>query len=173
MSDRSPLALEALTFGIAYGAGLCWASVCLVGSFRDGELASPYWAGLPGLRTDTCGEAAFLVLAVCLATSEYLRLRRRRDHAANPAQPPPSSHTALLTVAIARTVAVLATGVVIYLSVNAVTHPATLALHLTHLAPWPAEGTVRVIALLLCACAAATLRFLRAGPASGLATRRA
>jgi hypothetical protein len=165
MSDRSPL--EALAFGIAYAAGLCWASVCLVGSFRDTELASPYWTGIPGLRTDTCGEAAFLVLAVCLATSEYLRLHRRRDSAANPSQEPLSSNTALLTVAIARTVALLATGIVIYLSVNAVTHPATLALHLTHLAPWPAEGTVRVIALLLCACAAAALRFLQARSATG------
>jgi hypothetical protein len=160
--------LEALTFGVAYAAGLCWASVCLVGSFRDGELPAPYWAGIPHLRTDTTGEAAFLVLAVCLATSEYLRLTRRRDNAGRPAQQPPSGNAALLAVAIARTVAVLATGTVIYLSVNAVTHPATLALHLTHLAPWPAEGTVRVIALLLCACAAATLRFRRAGPASDL-----
>jgi hypothetical protein len=79
---------------------------------------------------------------------------------------------ALLAVAIARTVAVLATGTVIYLSVSAVTHPATLALHLTHLAPGPAEGTVRAIALLLCACAAATLRFLRAGPVSDPAARQ-
>jgi hypothetical protein len=139
-----------------------------VGSFRDSELPAPYWAGIPHLRTDTTGETAFLVLAVCLATSEYLRLTRRRGNAATPAQQPPSSNTALLTVAAARTVAVLATGTVIYLSVNAITHPATLALHLTHLAPWPAEGTVRVIALFLCACAAATLRYLRAGPVSGL-----
>lgn len=137
--------------------------MCLVGSFRDSELAAPYWAAISRLRTDTTGEAAFLVLAVCLATSEYLRLNRRRNSAAKPAQQPPGSNTALLAVAIARTVAVLATGVVIYLSVNAVTHPATLALHLTHLAPWPSEGTVRVIGLLLCACAAATLRFLRPG----------
>jgi hypothetical protein len=146
--------------------------VCLVGSFRDSELPAPYWAGIPHLRTDTTGEVAFLVLAICLATSEYLRLSRRRDNAAQPTHQPPSNNTTLLTMAIARTVAVLATGTVIYLSVNAVTHPATLALHLTHLAPWPAEGTVRVIALLLCAFAAATLRFLRAGPVSDRAIRR-
>jgi hypothetical protein len=54
-----------------------------------------------------------------------------------------SSKVALLAVAMAKTIAVLATAVVVYLSVNAVTHPATLALHLTHLAPWPAEGKVR------------------------------
>jgi hypothetical protein len=155
------LVLEALAFGLAYGAGLCWASVCLVGSFRISELSAPYWAGIPGLRTDTCGEAAFLVVAICFATSEYLRLNRRRDGAARPSQLL-SSKTALLAVAIAKTVAVLATGVVVYLSVNAVTHPTTLALHLTHFAPWPAEGTVRIIALLLCVCAGSALRFLLA-----------
>jgi hypothetical protein len=79
-----------------------------------------------------------VVVAVCFATSEYLRLNRRRDDVASPAQQPLSSKTALLTVAMAKTIAVLATGVVVYLSVNAVTHPATLAVHLTHLAPWPA-----------------------------------
>jgi hypothetical protein len=171
-SARSSLALEALAFGVAYAAGLCWVSVCLVGSFRDSGLAAPYWAGIPSLRTDTCGEAAFLVVAVCFATSEYLRLNRRREGEVRRAHQPPSSKTALLAVAIARTVAVLGTGVVAYLSVNAVTHPATLALHLTHLAPWPAEGTVRVIALLLCASAAATLRFLQAGSAAGLRAGR-
>jgi hypothetical protein len=76
-SARSSPALEALAFGLAYGAGLCWASLCLVGSFRTSELSAPYWADIPGLRTDTCGEAAFLVVAVCFATSEYLRLNRR------------------------------------------------------------------------------------------------
>jgi hypothetical protein len=146
--------------------------VCLVGSFRDSELSAPYWAGIPGLRTDTCGEAAFLDVAVCFATSEYLRLNRRRDDVARSAQQPLSSKTALLAVAIAKTIAALATGVVVYLSVNAVTHPATLALHLTHLAPWPAEGTVRVIALLLCVCASSALRFLLAtSPAGTLAGR--
>jgi hypothetical protein len=150
----------------------CVGPACLVGSFRDSELSAPYWAGIPGLRTDTCGEAAFVVVAVCFVTSEYLRLNRRRDDAARPAQQPLSSKTALLAVAMAKTIAVLATGVVVYLSVNAVTHPATLALHLTHLAPWPAEGTVRVIALLLCACAASTLRFLLAGSAVGITAGR-
>ena len=171
-SACSSLAIEALAFGLAYGAGLCWASVCLVGSFRTSELSAPYWAGIPGLRTDTCGEVAFLVVAVCFATSEYLRLNRRRDDAARSTQLPLSSKTALLAIAIAKTIAVLATGVAVYLSVNAVTHPATLAIHLTHLAPWPAEGTVRVIALLLCVCAVSALRFLLAGFAADMTSDR-
>ena len=64
--------------------------------------------------------------------------------------------------AVAETAAVLATGLVIYLSLNAVTHPFTLRLQLTHLWPWPSEGTVRVIGLGICLVAVATSRYLRA-----------
>jgi hypothetical protein len=51
---------------------------------------------------------------------------------------------------------------VMYLSLNAVTHPFTLRLQLTHLWPWPSEGTVRVIGLAVCLIAVATSRYLRA-----------
>ena len=64
--------------------------------------------------------------------------------------------------ALAETAALLGTGLVIYLSFNEVTHPATLRIHLTHLLPWPSEGTVRVIALGVCLVAVATSRYLRA-----------
>ncbi len=64
--------------------------------------------------------------------------------------------------AVAETAAVLATALVIYLSLNAVTHPITLGLQLTHLWPWPSEGTVRVIGLGICLVAVATRRYLRA-----------
>ena len=64
--------------------------------------------------------------------------------------------------AVAETAAFLGTGVVIYLSLNAVTHPFTLRLQLTHLWPWPSEGTVRVIALVVCLAAVAVTRYLRA-----------
>jgi hypothetical protein len=163
------LAVEALTAGLAYGAGLCWVSVCLLGSFRPEGLGAPYWSGLPGLRTDTSGIMAFFVVAVCLAASEYLRLRRRRDA---PAQPGPAqAGLALaggpakpLALAVSETVALLATGLAGYLSVNAVTHPWSLAIHATHLAPWPTEGTLRVAALLLCVGSVTVLRYLWAGP---------
>jgi hypothetical protein len=163
------LTAEVAATGLAYGSGLCWASTCLLASFRPNHLSVPYWSALPGLRTDTCGIAAFLVVAVALTASEYLRLRRRAAPPA-PRPAPPAGSVALLAQAVAQTVAVLATGLVTYLSVNAVTHPATLDLQATHLAPWPAEGTLRVIALLLCACSAAVLRYLRAA-ASGPAGR--
>jgi len=162
------LALEAATAGVAYGAGLCWASVCLVASFRLDELGAPYWHGMPGLHTDTCGIAAFVIAAVCFGTSDYLRLSRRRDATARPGAGLPGGTTNLFALAGANTVAILATGLVVYLSVNAVTHPATLGLRATHLAAWPTEGTLRVIALFLAACSVALRRYLLAGPAGEL-----
>jgi hypothetical protein len=64
--------------------------------------------------------------------------------------------------AIAETAAFLGTAMVIYLSFNAITHPYTLRLQLTHLWPWPSEGTVRVIGLAICLVGVATSRYLRA-----------
>jgi hypothetical protein len=154
---RGRLAVEAATAGLAFGALLGWASTALVGSFRGEDLPVRYWQPIP-IRTDTSGFIAFLVAAVCLATSEYLRLRRRREAVSGP----PPEAAATLVLAVAETVAVLATGLFIYLSFNAITHPGSLPLHITHLLPWPAEGTVRVEALLLCVCSAAVWRYLRA-----------
>ncbi|MGH3070435.1 MAG: hypothetical protein ACRDMI_17875 [Streptosporangiaceae bacterium] len=165
------LALEAVTAGLAYGGVLCWASTALVGSFRAPDLPDHYWQPIP-LRTDTSGFIAFLVAAVCLVTSEYLRLRRR---AAVPHHRPAPAPAATLALAVSEMVTVLATGLFAYLSFNAIMHPETLLLHVTHLLPWPAEGTVRVEALLLCTCSAAVWRYLRArhswapGPAPAVA----
>jgi hypothetical protein len=168
---RGRLAAEAVTLGLAFAGLLCWASTALVGSFRDQDLPLRYWQPIP-LHTDTSGFIAFLVAAVCLVTSGYLRLSRRREAVSGPPPGPP----AMLVLAVAETVAVLATGLFGYLSFNALMHPATLQLHITHLLPWPAEGTVRVEALLLCACSIAAWRYLRtwyswapgpAGPAPG------
>ncbi len=154
---RPRLAVEAITAGLGFAALLGWASTALVGSFRGQDLPGRYWQPIP-VRTDTSGFIAFVVAAICLVTSEYLRLRRRRG--AVPGAPPGPAAT--LALAVAETVAVLATGLFVYLSFNAITHPGSLVLHITHLLPWPAEGTVRVEALLLCACSAALWRYLRA-----------
>jgi hypothetical protein len=158
---RRRLAAETALAGLAYGSGLCWVSTCIVGSFRPADMADPYWRAIPGLRTDTSGIVAFAVCAVCLAVSEYLRLSRRHD------SPQPESADAgrvpirLAVLAAAETVALLSTVLVAYLSVNAVTHPATLALRATHLAPWPTEGTLRVMALVACVCSVSVLRWLQ------------
>jgi len=161
--QRNWLAVEALASGLAYGAGLCWASVCLLAAFRPNDLGMPYWSGIRGLRSDTSGILAFFAVAVCRISSEFLRLRRRKARIAAPANTPLSNTIDVAGLAVFETISVLATGLVVYLSVNAVTHPATLDIQATHLAPWPTEGTLRVIALLFCACSVAMLRFLLAG----------
>ncbi len=176
--QRHSLATEALTFGLAYGAGLCWASVCLLASFRPADLSDPYWSAIPHLRADTSGVLAFFAVAVFLTCSEFLRLSRRQAGAASRRQAGAASRQqagaaapdssapgerwpALAALAAAETVVILATGLVVYLSVNTVSHPASLNMQATHLAPWPTEGTLRVIALVLCVCSASQVRAAR------------
>jgi hypothetical protein len=162
-SDRinRRLAVEAVAFGVGYTSALCWASTCLVAIFGGASLASPYWPVLPWLRTDTTGVIAFALAAVGLVVSKYLRLRRSR--ADSIAQHPVSRPAYLQAVqAVSETAAVLATALVAYLSLNVVTHSVTLRLQLTHLWPWPSEGTVRVIALGICVASVAATRYLRA-----------
>jgi hypothetical protein len=176
-ADGVALATEAMAAGLAFSGLLCWVSTALVASFRPQDLPAPYWQALPWLRTDSLGVLAFIVAAVSLPVSEYLRLRRRRVAAARIAQPasdgasagaPPDSTAVgpLVALAVSETVAVLATGVVGYLSVNAVTHPQTLLLQVTHLLPGPSEGTLRVAGLILCFCSVSVIRYLRALAAS-------
>jgi hypothetical protein len=150
--------VESVAYGLGYTAVLIWAGTALVASFTGGE-ANPYWPAIPGLRTDTTGALAFGVAIVGLVVSKYLQLERRNGPPAEPAERPASRN---LVQAAAETAAFLGTGVVIYLSLNAVTHPFTLRLQLTHLWPWPSEGTVRVIALAVCLAAVAVTRYLRA-----------
>ena len=150
--------VESVAYGLGYTAVLIWAGTALVASFTGGE-ANPYWPAIPGLRTDTTGALAFGVAIVGLVVSKYLQLERRNGPPAEPAERPASRN---LVQAAAETAAFLGTGVVIYLSLNAVTHPFTLRLQLTHLWPWPSAGTVRVIALAVCLAAVAVTRYLRA-----------
>ena len=165
-------AAEAAAAGLGFGAALCFAGVCLLASFRPDGLSAPYWSGLPGLRSDTTGIAAFAVLAVCATVAEYQRLRRRASRLGSAPGPGPwpgedPGPLRSLITALARVSALLSAALVIYLSVNAVTHPATLALHATHLLSWPAEGTLRVLALGLAVVSAATCRYLTARAGAG------
>lgn len=157
---NSRLAVEATAFGVGYTSVLCWASTCLVAIFGGASLASPYWPVLPWLRTDTTGVIAFALAAVSLSVSKYLRLRRTRAGAIvrQPVSWPAHVHA---VQAVAETAAVLATALVTYLSLNVVTHSVTLRLQLTHLWPWPSEGTVRVIALGICIASVSATRYLR------------
>ena len=159
-SSQAPgkLAIEAAAFGLGYTAVLIWIGSALVGSFGYNG-ASPYWPAVPQLRTDTAGALAFAVAVVTLVASKYLELRRRSGA---PAEPVTRSAGVLAVQAVAETAMFLSTAVVIYLSCNAFMHPVTLRMQLTHLLPWPTEGTVRVIALGVCLVSVAAHRYLRA-----------
>ena len=150
--------IESAAFGLGYTAVLIWSGSALVASFTSGE-ANPYWPAIPHLRTDTTGVIAFTVAIISLSVSRYLQLRRRSSGTAS--QPTPRAAGVLAVQAAAETAVVLGTAVVAYLSVSAVTHPETLRLQLTHLWPWPSEGTVRVIGLGICLVAVAVSRYLR------------
>ena len=156
--NNRKLVVESAAFSLGYTAALIWSGSALVASFSDGE-ANPYWPNIPHLRTDTTGVIAFAVAIISLAVSKYLQLRRRSGAPSESVTRPAG---VLAVQAMAETAAVLGTGLVIYLSLNAVTHPITLTLQLTHLWPWPSEGTVRVIGLGICLAAVATSRYLRA-----------
>ena len=167
-SDRSNrrLAVEAAAFGLGYASFLCWASTALVGTFGGAPLGSPYWPDLPWLRTDTTGVAALGLAAVSFIISKYLRLRRAPDGAApRPVAGRPAGAAA--AQATAETAALLATAIFAYLSFNVVTHSYSLRVHLTHLLSWPSEGTVRVIALAICAVSVAVTRYLRSAGRAG------
>lgn len=159
--SKRGLAVEAAAFGLGYASVLCWASTCLVGTFGGAPLASPYWPVLPWLRTDTTGIVAFAIATVALVVSKYLRLRRLRDGTATRRLHERATGE-LLAQSIAETAAILTTGLVTYLSFNVVTHSYTLRVHVIHLLSWPSEGTVRVIALIICAVSVAVTRYLRA-----------
>jgi len=165
-------AAEAAATGLAVSGGLCWAGAAALASFRPHLLGLPYWYEIPRLRTDTCGAVAFLATAICLVISKYLRLRRVAGAAAGPGsgpRPVPAGAGMRLTVAVSETAAVLSAALVAYLSVNAVTHPQTLAIQATHFASWPTEGTLRVLALVVCAVSVGVLRYIRATSAVGAA----
>jgi hypothetical protein len=132
-----------------------------VAAFSNYE-AYPYWPAIPHLRTDTSGFLAFVVALVSLAVSRYLELRRRGDRGYTPVKPVSRPAGVHAVQAVAEAAMVCATGLVIYLSLNAVTHPWSLPVHLTHLAPWPSEGTARVTGLAVCLAAVATRHYLRA-----------
>jgi hypothetical protein len=166
--NNRKLIVESVAFGLGYTAVLIWAGSALVASFTGGE-ANPYWPDIPQLRTDTAGVIAFAVAIVSLVVSKYLQLRRRSEPPEEAVASAPGAPGVLVVRAVAETAAVLGTALVIYLSLNAVTHPVTLGIKLTHLWPWPSEGTVRVIGLGICLAAVATSRYLRAG--AGLSNR--
>jgi hypothetical protein len=167
---KGRLLVESVTLGLGYACTLIWIGSALVGSFGYDDYL-PYWAALSGLRTDTAGFLAFGVAVVTLIVSKYLQLQR--ENGTTPARPAVRPAGVLLLQSVAEIGAILGTGLVIYLSFNAFMHPQTLRWQLTHLLPWPTEGTVRVLALAVCWAGVAIRRYLRvtAGLPTGFLTR--
>jgi hypothetical protein len=159
--DTRKLVIESVARGLGYAAVLIFGGSALVAAFSNYE-AYPYWPAIPHLRTDTSGFLAFAVALVSLAVSRYLELRRRGDRGDTPVKPVSRPAGVHAVQAVADAAVVCATGLVIYLSLNAVTHPASLPLQLSHLWPHPSEGTARVIGLVVCLVAVATRHYLRA-----------
>lgn len=155
---KGKLLAESATFGLGYACVLIWVGSALMASFGWAD-QSPYWPVIPHLRTDTTGFLAFAVALVTLITSKYLQLQRQNGAA--PARPVARPAGILALQSVAEIGALLATGLVIYLSCNAFMHPVTLKIQLTHLLPWPSEGTVRVLALGVCWAGVAIRRYLR------------
>lgn len=155
------LMVEAVAAGLAFGSLLGWASTCLVGIFRPQDLADPYWQGIPWLRTDTAGFISFIIAAISLICTEYLRLRRRQASVARADSPTGNSPAISMLLAVSKTVTVLGAGLVTYLSFNTITHPWSQQLQVSHLLPWPSEGTLRVAALVLCVCSVTIYRYVR------------
>jgi uncharacterized membrane protein len=151
--------VECVAAALALIAALVWFGSSLVGSFRPDTLARPYWSGGP--RTDTAGVVALVVLVVSVAVSETLRLWRRRSQSPGTrVQRLPLSSAALVATGVAAAGLVGGIALAVYLSVNAVTHPATLGLQATHFATWPTESTLRVLALAAAGSSSGWLRFV-------------
>lgn len=159
--DTRRLVVESVALGLGYTTMLIFGGSALVAAFSPYE-SYPYWPAIPHLRTDTSGVLAFAVALVSLAVGKYLGLRRRDDRGDAPAKPVTRPQGVHAVQAVAEAALVCATGLVIYLSLNAVMHPWTLPVRLTHLWPWPNEGTTRVIGLAVCLAGVATRHYLRA-----------
>ena len=152
--------IEGGVSGLAYSSGLVAFSVFLVGSFRPQELHQPYVGHLEWLRTDTLGIVSFLVATIGLATCGFLRLTYAVTLRSATAGHVQGNIRALIT-AVARSLVVAGTTLVVYISVNAVTHPVTLGIHATHLLSWPTEGSLRAFSLIIVTFAVAVDRSLR------------
>jgi hypothetical protein len=158
--ERFRRCLEGATTGLAYASALAAPSAIAVASLRPEDLSLPYWARIGWLPTDTFGFICFVVAVFSFIPAEFLRLSRIVRHRFVATAPHPRPLTVLMA-AIARSLVAAGTVLVVYLSVNAVTHPQTLLLPATHRLSWPTEGTLRAIALIVTACAAAVARTQR------------
>jgi hypothetical protein len=137
-----PLAETAMVYGL-----LGWLYVAASAAFRPDDMSAPITALVP-MRRDTFGCLCFATSALCAAglqigTGRVLAPRRRGTGAAE---------------AVVRTAAGYTLLVWVYLCVNSLTHPYTIAMRLTHFTAVPTEGATAVACFLLSIAAFLTLR---------------
>jgi hypothetical protein len=152
--------IEGAVGGLTYSSALVALSAFLVGSFRPRDLSHPYVGHLAWLRTDSFGIVGFFVATIGLAISGYLRRSYGVTRRSAPAGRAPGT-ISLITSVVARSLAAASTTVVVYISINAVTHPITLGRPATHLLSWPTEGALRAASLIVVAFAVAIDKALR------------
>jgi hypothetical protein len=122
---------------IHWGALACWLYVAAVAIVAPQDLPLRFEETLP-IRTDTLGIGAFAI-SVCMMVVTAMMASFR-----------PQVRWSIGAVwAIARSVALHATLGWAYISANSISHRWTLHRRLTHLAPWPTEGTFGVACLLV------------------------
>jgi len=158
--DQVRRGIEGGVSGLAYSSALVALSAFLVGSFRPRDLSHPYVGHLAWLRIDSVGIASFVVATVGLATSGYLKRSYGVIGQSATDGRAPGAIRLLITV-VARSLVAAGTTLVVYISINAVTHPFTLGRPATHLLSWPTEGTLRAVSLIVVAFAVAIDRALR------------
>jgi len=117
---------------LQWSALATWAYVAAMAVVAPMYLRLNFEAVLP-VRTDTLGVLAFAasVGLLWLTGLGTVRLQSNLRHLRGLAS-------------AARSVALHAGAAWLYVSANSISHPATLYLHLTHLVPWPSEGTFAV-----------------------------
>jgi hypothetical protein len=122
---------------LQWSAFATWAYVAAMAVIAPMYLQINFEAVLP-VRTDTIGTLAFAASGGLLWLTGLGTVRRWSDL------------RYLRGVASAtRSVAFHAGAAWLYVSGNSISHPATLYLHLTHLFPWPSEGTFAVTCLIV------------------------
>ncbi|WP_059010416.1 hypothetical protein [Streptomyces specialis] len=149
---RTVLLRPALEVTAVHGL-LGWLYVAAVAAVRPDDLTVPITSLLP-LRRDTFGTCCF---AASAAAAFALQAGARSPLPWAPDRPRRAPRPGPVDAAL-RTV--LAYGLVVwaYLAVNSLTHPETIALRLTHFAPFPTEGATAVACFAASAAALVALR---------------
>lgn len=161
-----PVLSVAVDAVVVFGA-LGWLYVAIIGVVRPNDLPSWIASWIP-MRRDTTGIVCFGLSAVAyflrgmFRPSSEARMPNLRWQAGGGGDQRATQTRGLSRTgakASLRTLFVYSTMTLIYLMVQTVTHPETMAMALTHLLSWPTERSVLLLALL---CSISSFILLRA-----------